>query len=48
MNYYSAAKQLEKQHSQKRDLANMYHNLFKNGEVKAVKVELDNNNTVTK
>jgi len=48
MNYYSAAKQLEKQQSQKRNLANMYHNLFKNGEVNAVKVELDNNDTVTK
>jgi len=48
MNYYSAAKQLQKQQSLKKDLANMYHNIFKNGTVNAVKVELDNNDTITK
>lgn len=48
MNYYSAAAQLRKQHSQKTSLANMYHKLYRDGTiVKEIKVELDNNDTVT-
>jgi hypothetical protein len=49
MNYYSAACELRNKHSQKVALANMYHKLFTEGTVKAIKVEVDQpNDTVVK
>ena len=48
MHYSAAIYQVRNKHSQKVALANMYHNLFKTGEVQAIKVEVDEKDPVIK